>query len=539
MTTPVTDGAGLLFFPQAHAALRQGVNRLADLVRPTLGPTPRCVAVANSFPNRSPEVLDDGATILRRTIQLSDPYANMGAMLLRHTVWQVHQAVGDGTATTAVLMQSIVNQAARYLAASGRVTSLRSGLEHGLSVILDTLRREARPLEGATSISRVAEALCHDPEMAELLGEIFDIVGADGYVQVEKGHTQHLERQYVEGVHWYEGYVSPYFITDSRKQEARLQEPAILISDLRLTAAEQLIPLLEQVAGTRRRSLLVVAEEISGSALALLVANHRAGNLRLLAVKAPSHGTHRAGILEDLAVLTGGRVVTQAAGEQAQNIALADLGHTRLAWANTGAFGILGGRGDPVELRRRIAHLRGEMASTPDNDDQAKLQERVSKLLGGVAILRVGATTKTELETRKARAERAVKALQLSLAGGVVPGGGGTFIACQLALQELAVSPDERHGLAVLARALEEPLRVIAGNAGHEPPTAVAQVKASPAGWGFDAQTGQAVDTWEAGILDPARVLETALEAAVSGAIMALSTDVLVHHREPEMAFEP
>lgn len=539
MTVPIANAPGLLFAPQARVALLHGVNCLADLVRPTLGPVSRYVAVANAFPNRAPELLDDGATILRRTIQLLDPYADMGAMLLRHTLWQMHRAVGDGTATTAVLMQSIVNQATRYLAAGGHVADLRRGLEQGLAVVLATLEQQARPLDSPTMIRRVAETLCHDPELAELLGEVFDIVGADGYVQVEKGHTRSLERYYVEGVHWNEGYVSPYFITDPPRQEARLQEPAILISDLRLTSADQLVPLLEQVAGTRRCSLLVIADEIAGSALGLLVANHQAGKLRLLAVRAPSHGTHRVGILEDLAVLTGGRVVTQAAGARAQNITPTDLGQARLAWASANAFGVVGGRGDPVKLRQRIATLRRELAATEERDDRDKLQERVSKLLGGAAILQVGAATQTELDTRKARAERAVKGLHLALAGGVLPGGGAALLACQPAVHALAASPVEQVGLEVLTRALEEPLRVIAANAGYEPATTVTQVKTCPPGWGFDVLTGQVVNTWEAGILDPAPVLTKALETAVSGAIMVLTTDVLVHHREPEMAFEP
>lgn len=535
----MTTGPGLLFAPRAHVAMRHGIDCLADLVRPTLGPTPRCVALAGSSSNHPPEILDDGATIVRRVIQLPDPYADMGAMLLRHTLWQVQKAVGDGTATTAVLLQAIVRHATPYLAAGGNAMDLKRGLERGLAAAITALQGLARPLEGAAAIAHTAEALCHDAEMANLLGEIFDIVGPDGHVQVEAGHSLGLERRYVEGVHWYEGFFSPYFITDPRKQEARLEDPAVLISDLRLTTAEQLAPLLERVSRANQRSLLVIAQEVSGSALGLLVANHRAGMLRLLAVRAPSYGTHQAGILEDLAVLTGGRVVTQAGGERAQDVSLADLGYARLAWADAHTFGILGGKGDPVKLRRRIAQVKAELAATDDPADREKVRERLGKLLGGIAILQVGAATKVELEARKARAERAVTALRLALAEGVVPGGGAAYLACQPSVQRLSASSDEKVGLQALSCALEEPLRVIAWNAGHEPSTVIAQVKASPPGWGFDALRGQVVDMWTAGILDPVRVLKTALEAAVSGAAMALTTDVLVHHRWPKMSFEP
>jgi chaperonin GroEL len=378
--------------------------------------------------------------------------------------------------------------------------------------------------------------------MAALLGEIFDTVGLDGYVRVEDGNSRGLERKYVEGFHWKEGFFSPYFANDSRKQEARLDNPAILISDLTLTTVEQLAPLLEQAARANQRSLMLIAHEISGSALGLLVTNHRAGTLHVLGVRAPSasYGRHQAGMLQDLAILTGGRFVTHAAGERGQDVSLADLGRARLGWATAFASGLLGGKGDSVQLRRRIAQLRTELGASTDSDDRAKLRERLGKLMGGVAILQVGAATQTEQAVRKAGAERAVLTVGRAVAGGVVPGGGSAYLVCQRALCDLSVqSSDEATGLKVLHRALEEPLRVIATNAGHDPAPVVSLVRSSHAGWGFDARTGQVVDMWTAGILDPVQVLEAALKAAVSGAAMALTTDVLVHRREPRMVLEP
>jgi len=535
------DRPALCFAPQSQAALRRGIDCLANLVRPTLGPTPRCVAVATSSTNRAPEILDEGAIILRRIVQLPDPYTNMGAMLLRHTLWQVRKRVGDGTATTAVLMQSLVNQAARYVTAGGNPVDVRHSLERGLATVTPVLQSLARPLEGTVAIAPIAEAICHDPEMAALLGEIFETVGPDGYVRVEDSNGRGLERKYVEGFHWNEGFFSPYFATDPRKQEARLDNPALLISDLTLTTAEQLAPLLEQAAGANQRNVMFIAHEISGSALGLLVTNHRAGILRVLGVRAPSasYGRHQAGILQDLAVLTGGRFVTHAAGERAQDVSLADLGHARLGWATALACGLLGGQGDPVKLRQRIAQLRAELGASTEADDRTRLRERLGKLMGGVAILQVGAATKTEQASRKARAERVVMAVGRAMTAGVAPGGGTSYLACQSALRDQSARSDKDLGIKVLCRALEEPLRVIAQNAGCEPARVVAQVKSSPAGWGFDARTGQIVDLWAAGILDPVPVLQAALEAAVSGAVMALTTDVLVHHREPRMVFEP
>jgi chaperonin GroEL len=535
----MTTDPGVLFAPQSHMALQRGIDRLADLVRPTLGPTPRCVAIANALPDHPPEILDDAATIVRRVIQIPNPYVDMGAMLLRHTLWKTHEAVGDGTATTAVLFQGLLRRLAPYIAAEGNPLALKRGLERGLAAVLDALTEQAKPLDGAAAISRAAAMLCHDAELAKLLGEIFDITGADGYVQLESGHTQGLERQYVEGAHWDTGYCSPYFVTNPHKQEARLEDPAILISDLRITAAEQLIPLLERLALAERRSLLIIAREVSGSALGLLVANHQAGTMRLLAVQAPGMGTQQISILEDLAIQAGGRVVTTAAGTRAETITLEDLGSSRVAWANATTFGLIGGQGDPIKLRQRIAQIKAALVAATEVEDRQNARERMGKLIGGVAIVRIGGATKTDLETRKEQAGRTITALRLAMDGGVAPGGGAAYMACQSALCNLPVSSDEQIGIHALSAALEEPLQTIAYNAGYEPTTIVAQVKRSCAGYGLDARTGAIVDMAEAGIVDPVQVLQAALTAAVSGVIMALTTDVLVHGQRPIMMARP
>ena len=532
-------GPGLLFAAPAQAALRHGVTTMAGMVRPTLGPTARSVMLYEESSGRPPEVLDDAATILRRVIELPDPYVNMGAMVLRHTVWKVHETVGDGGATTAVLFEAIIRYTAPLLASGADPLALRRGLEAGLAAASTALAELARPLEGDAAIARVAEGLCHDAELAGLLGEIFDIVGVDGSIDIENGYTRGFDRQYVEGVQWNTGFFSSYFITDQDRQEARLEDPAVLVTDLRLTTADQLLPLLDRLASAERRDLFIIADEVSGTALSLLTANHRGGVIRSVAVKAPSYEPERAQILRDIAVLTGARVVTEISGVSGEGILLEDLGRARLAWAVADNFGIQGGLGDPAALRERIAQVRAEYRGASNPEEGEKVRARLGKLIGGVAILQVGGDTQQQMDARKATAQRTVATLRHALRDGVAPGGGAAYLACRQAVCRVAATGDEAAALAALARALEEPLAVIAHNAGHEAPNVVARAEASPPGWGFDALSGQIVDMWSAGILEPVPMLRRALAAAVSGAAMLLTADVLVHHREPLKVARP
>jgi len=509
------------------------VDVLVNLLRPTLGPHPRVVALERvAQRDKAPEILDDGATILRRILQLPNRDMDMGAMLLRHALWQLHQEVGDGTATAAVLFQALLREGMRCVAAGNDPMRLRREIEQGLAAVCTSLRAMARPLEGESRIAQVAEALCQDRELALLLGEIFDIVGTEGYVRVEGGRHRGLEREYVEGVYWEGGWLSSSFVTDRVRQETVLNEPAILISDLHIMQADQLAPVMDRVVRAGIPSLLVIAGSVSDDALTILIANQKADKLGTLAVRAPSFGAQRTGILQDIAVLTGGAVFTSSTGAEIHSAQLEDLGRARRAWATRDYFGIVGGRGDARALRSRIQQVRGEIERSQDAHEQDNLRQRLGRLLGGVARLRIGAPTPAELEARKAVAERAVATLRRALQGGVVPGGGVALLACQPALQETV-------GSRILSRALEEPLRVIAGNAGYEPGTVVARVRASSPGWGFDARRGQIVDLWQEGILDPAVVLQAAVEVAVSGAVMALTTDVLVHRRRPPKGLEP
>lgn len=524
---------GILSGPMAREALRRGIDSLARTVRSTLGPTPRTVAVQDVRSGRPIEVLDDAATILRRIIEIPDHYVNMGAMMLRHAVWKTVEEAGDGGATTAALFQALTREIAPYVAAGGDPVALQRHLERSLAVVAAALRDQARPLDGPDDIARAAETLCHDAELAAMLGEIFDIIGTDGYLQIEDGYAPRLERQYVEGVHWDEGYVSPYFNDDELAQEARLDLPLVLISDLRLTRAEELLPLLNRLVEIECPGLVLIADEVSGSALHLLLTNHKQGVLRSVAVKAPSHEPYRSRILADLAILTGGRVVSRESGQRADHVDLSDLGRVRQAWANDSNFGLAGGDADPAALRRRIGEVKAELAAATSKEDREHARRRLGKLVGGVAILYVGGTTSGQQQTRKALAKRTATALRLALREGVVPGGGSAYLACRRALLGLPASPDERAMARAVATALEEPLVAIAANAGYDPKPVVAQVASGEPWRGFDARTGQLVDMWSAGIIDPLPVVRTALEVAASGVAMALISEVLVHPRAP------
>jgi chaperonin GroEL len=413
-------------------------------------------------------------------------------------------------------------------------------------VATTALQAQSRQLTGPDEIAAAALTLCRDPELAKMLGEILDIIGPDGCLLVESAYGPELTRQYVEGVHWNEGYVSPYFLTDGDDQkEVRLEHPMLLISDLRLTDADELIPFLDRLVAAGCPSLLVIADEVSGSALSLLLANHREGKLRSVAVRAPAHEPFRTRILEDLAVLSGGRVVSAASGAQPANLTLDDLGRANHVWANSDNFGVYGGDADPLALRRRIAEVRGELAATVKPDEREQVRQRLGKLMGGVAILYVGGNTGREQQLRKELAQRTVTALRpalsmgTALGSGVAPGGGAAYLGCRDALYAPAATAEEKVAFAALAAALEEPLAVIAENAGCDPQAIIAQVRAAGAWRGFDARTGRIVDMWDAGIVDPVPVLRKALEIAVSGAAMTLVSDVLIHKRKPLEVVKP
>jgi chaperonin GroEL len=464
-------------------------------------------------------------------------------MLIRHALWKMHVEAGDGSTTMAVLYQVILNEGIRYVTQAGsNAMLLRSGLEAGLRVVLEALEREATPLAGKEQLALMARGMCQeDVEMANMLGEIFDIVGPDGLILVESGNRGELEREYVDGTYWHlSGWLSRWFVTDKAEKRTTFEDAAILISDLTIKDPRQLVPVLDKCAKAGVKKLVVICKELSDSTIGLLVTNNQAKTIETMAVRAPKAGADQVAALEDMAVLTGGRVFYSAAKETFDDFQLEDLGYARRAWAMESLFGIFGGKGDSRQVRQHIAHIRGMQRLAESKNEKKNLQQRLGRLTGATAILRVGGVTDTEIEARKVMAERAVTAMRSAILGGVVPGGGAALLNAQSALIGLpAKHAEDTAAYKILARALEEPMRTIAHNAGSVPEVIVEKAKACPKGFGFDARSRQIVDLRQAGIVDSVRVLKKALEIAVSGAAMALTTDVIVHHRKLKESIEP
>ncbi len=530
---------GVVFQPHTQQGFQRGINQLVDAIRPTLGPQPRCVAVENVSRGKAPELLDDGALIARRIIQLSDRAADPGAMLLRHTLWRIHEEVGDGTATAALIFHSVYTQGLRYTVAGGNAMHLRRALDAALTDILHELDGMTMPIIGRTEIAQLAESICHDVPLSSMLGEIFDIVGEYGEIDVGIGRGRELERSYVEGMYWKSGILSPYMLLDTLKQRTDLTDAALLISDLELNDPQELIPLLEMALEQKLTGLVIIAQSISDNVLAtLLSASSEPQRLRIIAVRTPGAGmVEQAAAMDDLALLSGGRALISAAGDAARRCTLADLGRVRRAWSDRRHFGIVGGKGDARALRQHIARLRASFQVSSDTTQRNRLQERIGKLMGGSASLAVGGNSETEILMRETLARRTVMLLRMALREGVLPGGGIALLACRACLERrlaAATTIDEHTACRILIKALEQPLRTLAANAGYDSEAIMAQIEHAGSGYGFDLRTGLIGDVVEAGIYDIAAVIKTALRTAVAGAATALTVDVLVQKRKPE-----
>lgn len=523
--------------PEVGAALWRGVSQIVAAVRPTLGPTPRLVAV--SRPSGAPELLDSGATIARRLIALPEPEANVGAMLARAVIWQTHEAVADGTATAAVIFEQAVASGRRALAAGADPWSLRRQLECVSARIDAELAAMARPVAGKARLTRLALLLCHDDELAPLLGEILDVVGPDGQVEVHAAPGRRCGREYAEGMHWPGGVVSPQFITDQASRRVALSDCGILIGDLDLSDPAEIKLILDQARAAGLGSLVITAQRLSDAAIGALLTDP----LPAFAVTLPGAGeTARMVAQQDLAVLTGGQVFSRAAGDTARQVTPAGFGRARIAWADRQLFGLIGGKGDPRALRRHIAGLRAALCEGRDREPAERLRERLGKLLGGSATLHVGGATATEIETRKESATRTVTVLRGVLADGVVPGAGGAYLACRRSLRAAlpaATTGAERLALQIALAALEAPARAIIANAGHEPAATLARCERVGPGSGFDAATGQVVDLDAAGLHDSAAVARAAVRIALAAAGQALTIDTVVSPRSPATATTP
>ena len=517
----------LIFNEEARRALKDGVDALADALKVTLGPRGRKVILDKKF--GPPAVVDDGVSIAKE-IELKDPFENMGAQLAKEVATKTNDVAGDGTTTATVLAQALVAEGMKNVAAGANPLALQRGLQAGVEAVVNNLRDQAEPVLGKEQIAQVAANSANDAEVGETIAEVMEKVGKDGVITVEESRGLRLETEFVEGMQFDRGYVSPYFITNTERMEASLDDPYILITDKKISAVADILPVLERVLQVSK-NFVIVCEDCDGEALATLVVNKLRGTLNALIVKAPGFGDRRKAMLEDLAVLTGGTFVTEEMGRKLENTQVADLGRARRVTSSKDDTTIIEGHGTDEAIQSRIKQIKAQVDEATSDFDREKLQERLAKLAGGVAVIKVGAATEVELKEKKLRVEDALSATRAAVEEGIVPGGGVALIrsASVLAKVEKKLTGDQRTGVSTLRRALYEPLRLIAENAGDEGAVVVdAVMNATDPNYGYDAALGEYGDMKDKGIIDPTKVVRAAIENASSIAGMVLTTESLV-----------
>ena len=514
----------LLFDEEARRALERGANAVANAVKVTLGPKGRNVVLDKKW--GSPTITKDGVTVAKE-IELEDPYENMGAQLVREVASKTNDVAGDGTTTATVLAQAIVNEGLRYVAAGGNPIALRRGIELAVEKAVEELKARKIEITDKASIAQVASISGNDPEIGAMIAEALDKVGKDGVITVEESKGTDTTLDVVEGLQFDKGFISPYFVTDAERQEVILENPVILLHEKKISSAQDLIPLLEKISQSRR-PLLIIAEDVDGEALATLVVNKLRGILSVVAVKAPGFGDRRKAMMEDIGVLTGGRFLTEDLGVKLDGVEMTDLGTAKKVVITKEDTTVVEGGGQTDAVKGRIEQIRRQIDNTDSSYDKEKLQERLAKLAGGVAVIQVGAATETALKEKKHRFEDALSATRAAVEEGIIAGGGATLVSIIPSLDSLNLEGDERVGVNIVRRALEEPLRQIAQNAGLEGSVVVQMVKSLPAGQGLNALTEEYVDLVAAGIVDPVKVTRSALQNASSIAGMILSTNSLI-----------
>ncbi|WP_041075445.1 chaperonin GroEL [Thermotoga caldifontis] len=523
----------LKFNEEARRALERGVNKVADAVRITLGPKGRNVVIEKSW--GSPTITNDGVSIAKE-IELEDKFENLGAQLVKEVASKTNDVAGDGTTTATVLAQAMIREGLKNVAAGANPILLKRGIDKATEVVAKFIKDNAKKLSGREDIAHVAAISANNPEIGELIAEAMDKVGEDGVITVEDSKTLETYVEFTEGMQFDRGYISPYFVTDAEKMEVELKEPFILITDKKLSAVRPLIPILEKVAQTGR-PLLVIAEDVEGEALTTLVLNKLKGTLMACAVKAPGFGDRRKAMLQDIAILTGGTVISDELGINLEDVTLEDLGRADLVRVKKDDTIIIGGKGKPEEIKKRIAQIKSQIEQTTSEYEKETLQERMAKLAGGVAVIKVGAATETELKEKKHRIEDALSATRAAVEEGIVPGGGVTLLRARKVVEELLnkLDGDEKIGALIVYKALEAPIKQIAENAGYDGAIIVERVLSSKDfSFGFDALKGEYVDMFKAGIIDPAKVTRSALQNAASIAGMLLTTEVLVVEKPEE-----
>ncbi len=517
----------LIFDEEARRSLKNGVDALADALKVTLGPRGRKVILEKKF--GPPAVVDDGVSIAKE-IELQDPFENMGAQLVKEVASKTNDVAGDGTTTATVLAQALVREGMKNVAAGANPMALQRGLQQGVETVVDTLGAMAEPVTGKEQIAQVASISANDVAVGETIAEVMEKVGKDGVITVEESKGLHLETEFVEGMQFDRGYVSPYFVTNSERMEASLDDPYILITDKKISAVADILPVLERVLQVTK-NFVVVCDDCDGEALATLVVNKLRGTINALIIKAPGFGDRRKAMLEDIAVLTGGTFITEEMGRKLDNAQVADLGRARRVVSSKEDTTIIEGHGSDEAIQARIKQIKAQIDDASSDFDREKFQERLAKLAGGVAVIKVGAATEVELKEKKLRVEDALSATRAAVEEGVVPGGGVAIIRCIPALEKLEkkLSDDERTGVASLKKALEEPMRLIVENAGEEGSVVIEAVKQSKEpNFGFDADKIEYVDMLKAGLIDPMKVVRTGLENAASIAGMVLTTESMI-----------
>ena len=514
----------ILFGEEVRHLLKKGIDTLADAVKVTLGPKGRCVVLDRKW--GPPTVIDDGVTIAK-DIELPDPFENMGAQLVKEAATKTNDACGDGTTTSTVLAHAMITEGFKNLAAGADAMALKRGVEKATKAIVDELKKVSIEVKGKEQICQVGTITAKDKEIGDLIAEVMEKVGKDGVITVEESKGVKYETEYVEGMQFDRGYISPYFITNAERMETVVDDPYILITDKKISAVSDLLPALEKILQASK-NLLIVAEDVDGEALATLVVNKLRGTINVLAVKAPGFGDRRKAMLEDMAILTGGKVISEEVGRKLDSVTVEDLGRARRVTADKDNTTIVEGKGSEEEIKGRIKQIKAQIEETTSDFDREKLQERQAKLVGGVGVIKVGAATEIELKERKHRVEDALSATRAAVEEGILPGGGVALLNSLPVLDKVDVSGDEVTGVNIIRKAVEEPIRWIAINAGRDGSVIVDAVKKSPSGVGYDAEADDFGDMVEKGIVDPMKVVRSSLENAASVAVMVLVTESLI-----------
>ena len=514
----------LIFDDMARRGLKRGVDRLADAVRVTLGPKGRNVVLDKKF--GSPTITNDGVTIAR-DIELEDPFENMGAQLLKEVATKTDDVAGDGTTTAVVLAHAMVSDGLRNVTAGANPMQVKRGIEKAVEAVVDEIAKVARPVETRAQIAAVASISAADPEVGEVIAEVMDKVGKDGVITVEEGQSLGLEKEYTEGMQFDRGYMSAYFVTNPDRMETVLEDPLILITDKKISSVPDILPALEKVVSVGK-PVLIIAEDIDGEALATLVVNKLRGTVQVLAVKAPGFGDRRKEMLRDLAIITGGTVISEEIGRKLDSVTAEDLGKARRVVATKDDTTIVDGAGRPEDIKARMTQIKTQIEDTTSDYDREKLQERLAKLAGGVAVIKVGAATEVELKEKKHRIEDALSTTRAAVEEGLVAGGGTTLLQAIPVLASIKLDGDAQVGVDIIRKALEAPARQIADNAGAPGEVVVQHVKGLKPGQGYDALTGEYGDLFKKGIVDAAKVTRSALQNAASIAAMVLTTETLI-----------